>query len=342
MKSSAAAAVLVAAALSTLPGLALAQEHEDEPLYYQGHENIGLGLFQSVSLSPFASMRTGFGPRMPSSLAEDAVELRINEDWASMLSVKDAWLLDYDVLRSNIGASWGVTDRLRLDLDIESGTRTSGTLDTFIIAFHRTFNLAIGNRRQYSGHPQRLQIRTPHNGPTILVDEHDQQPFQQALIAGAQMTLVRGDEDLPAVAASFSLRRVLDTGDLSLGSAVDVGASLSFAKRAGPVYFYLGGSAAWFGQEDFFGLPLRSLQWSGLFGVEIRAVSWFSITGQYLITSGGVDALQDLSRPAHEVTAGFKWDLGAGYLLETAILENIIHPLNTPDFGVHLGLTIRW
>lgn len=337
------AGVVAAAALSLLPALAAAQEEPElAPVYWQGNPNVGLGVFQSVSLSPFASLRTGLGPRLPSSLVEDGVEFRVNEDWASVLSVTDDWLLDYDVLRSNIGLSWGVTERLRLDVDIESGTRTSGTLDTFIIAFHRTFNLSIGNRRQYQDHPQRIQIRPSDGGPTVLVDEHSEQPFQQGLILTAQYTVVQGSAVEPAMAGAVSVRRVLDSGDLTLGSPVDVSGSLSFAKSAGPVYFYLGGSFAWFGQEEFSGLPLRTTQWSGLFGIEVRATDWFSVTAQYLITSGGVDGLGDLSRPSHEVTTGFKWDLGRGYLLETAILENIIKPTNSPDFGVHLSLTIRW
>jgi len=301
-----------------------------------------LGLFQSVTLSPLPSLRSGLGPRLPSSLAEDGIEVRVNEDWARVLSVSNDWLLDYDVLRSNIGVSWGVTRRLRLDLDFESATRTTGYLETFIIGFHRTFGLALGDRRQYSKNPQRILIQPPDGGPPILVDEHDQQPYAQSAIVTAQYTLLRGSDEEPAVSMSFSLRRVLAPGDVSLGSPIDVGASLSIAKAVGPLNFYAAGSIAWFGEEEFSGLPLRASQWSGLFGFEIRATSWFSITAQYLITSGGTDSLDDLSRPSHEITAGFKWDLGRGFLLETAILENIINPYNSPDFGVHFSLTIRY
>lgn len=336
------AGVLVAAALSALPAAALAQEDEVAPVYYNGDENLGLGLFHSVSLAPFPSFRTGLGPRLPSSLAEGGVEFRVIQDWATVLSVQDEWLLDYDVQRASLGLSWAVTSRVRLDLDLEGGTRTGGYLDTFVIGFHRTFNLSIGNRRQYQDHPQRLQIQPPDGSPTVLIDETDEQPFQQAMIATAQYALVRGNSAEPAISAAVSVRRVLDQGDLSMGSAVDVAGSLSFAKSAGPVYFYLGGAVAWFGREELEGLPLRSIQWSGIVGVEVRATDWFSVVAQYLITSGGVDSMDDLSRPSHEIAAGFKWDLGKGYLLETAILENIINPFNSPDFGVHLSLVVRW
>jgi hypothetical protein len=335
-------AVVLLLLISAWPRAARAQDEPEAPPYWQDNTNIGLGLFQSVSLAPFASLRIGLGPRLPSSLAEDGVELHVNEDWARMLSVTDQWLLDYDVLRSNVGVAYGVTNDLRLDLDFESATRTTGYLETFIIGFHRTFGLSLGNRRQYQDHPQTFMVQPPKGGPTVLIDQHDRQPYAQALIATGQYALLRGNDTLPDISLSLSLRGAFHTGDLSGGSPIDLGSSLSFAKSLGPVNLYLGGSVAWFGTEDLSGLPLRSVQWSGIFGVEIRAVSWFSITAQYLITSGGVDDLADLSLPSHEITAGFKWDLGKGFLLETAILENIINPYNTPDFGVHLSLTVRW
>ena len=318
------------------------ESDEEDPGLWLRDPNIGLGLFQANSMSPFQSLRSGMGPRLPSSIGEGHFELRINEDWARVLSVKDEWEMNYDVLHSDLAFSWGLTDRLRLDVDYESGTRTTGTLDTFIIAFHRTFNLAMENRRQYQNHPQSIRIQ-PRDGSTpIHVDEHDPQPFQQALIASGQYLLLPGDEEIPALAVSLSLRRVLDSGDVHLGSPIDLGASVSMAKSFGPLNLYVGASAAWFGEEDFFGLPLRSLMWSGVAGVEVRCLSWMSVTAQYLISSGGVDSLGDLSRPSHEITAGFKWNLDGGVLLEFAVLENILDFYNSPDFGVHFGLAVRW
>jgi hypothetical protein len=336
------AAVLLSL-LAAVPRSAEAQDDASEqPLYWQGNPNIGLGLFQSVSLSPFASFRIGLGPHLPSSLAEDGIELRVNEDWARVLSVQDQWLLDYDVLRSNVGVSWGVTNDLRLNLDFETATRTSGYLETFIIGFHRTFGLSLAERRKYQHHPQTILIEPPKGGPPVLIDQHDQQPYAQSLIASADYAILRGGEDLPDVHTSLQLRGAFHTGDVTGGSPIDVGGSIAVSKGLGPVNLYVAASVAWYGSEDLHGLPLRPLQSSGLWGFEIRFVDWFSVTAQWLITSGGADGLNDLSKPSHEVTAGFKWDLGRGFLLETAILENIINPFNSPDFGVHFSLTVRW
>jgi hypothetical protein len=68
----------------------------------------------------------------------------------------------------------------------------------------------------------------------------------------------------------------------------------------------------------------------------------FSIIAQYLVTSGAGVGLGDLSLPVHEIVAGFKWEPWQGVLIEISIVENIINPYTSPDFGVHGGVTFRW
>src|SRR5436189_4950116 len=71
--------VLAAALFSLVPAFAAAQDETPKRLFWEAEENIGLGLFQSVSLSPLPSLRSGLGPRLPSSLQSGAFEFRINE-----------------------------------------------------------------------------------------------------------------------------------------------------------------------------------------------------------------------------------------------------------------------
>ena len=55
--------VLAAALFSLVPAFAAAQDETPKRLFWEAEENIGLGLFQSVSLSPLPSLRSGLGPR---------------------------------------------------------------------------------------------------------------------------------------------------------------------------------------------------------------------------------------------------------------------------------------
>jgi hypothetical protein len=321
-------------------------EHEDpaegEPGFWFQEPNVGYGPFHYVSLALFPSLRSGFEIRFPSALPSGKFELRVTESWVKNLSVSDPWQMDFELLRTGVAFSWGLSDTLRLDLDIDSGERTGGALDAFILGFHHLLGLGLGSRTQFARNDNRIEIQPPDGGPRIVVDRNDPQPYEQSALLTLKHTLTYGDEDLPAVSWSLSLRGEVSPGDLKGGSPVDLGFSVALAKDFDGIHFYLGGSFQWFGRENFFGLKLRTTQESGLAGIEWHLAPTFSLIGQWMITSGAVDRLEDLSRPVHEITAGFKWELRTGILIELAIVENVINFQNSPDFGVHAGVTIRW
>src|SRR4051812_35592037 len=54
--------------LSLADPAATQEPDEAAPGLWQRDENVGLGLFPAVSMSPFQSLRTGLGPRLPSSI----------------------------------------------------------------------------------------------------------------------------------------------------------------------------------------------------------------------------------------------------------------------------------
>jgi len=317
-------------------------DEDDQTALWFRDPNAGYGPFHYVSLSLFPSLRSGFETHFPDSLAAGGFELRVNESWVKNFSSTDRWLVDFELLRSNIGFSWGLSDSLRLDLAIESAGRTGGTLDAFILGFHQSFGLAVGRRDHFARNENRIEIQPPGGGARIVVDKNDPQPYEQAALVTLQDTVSPGDENLPELCWSISIRGDLATGDLARSGPLDLGGSLGIVKAYENVHLYLGGNFAWFGSEEFFGLKLRPLQWSGIVALEWNLAPEVSLIAQYQITSGGVDRLQDFSKPSHEIVAGFKWEPRRGLLVELGIVENIINFYNSPDFGIHAGLSFRW
>jgi hypothetical protein len=334
--------ILVAVALSLSPAQEHPEEVEDAPGIWFRHPNVGYGPFHYTSLSLFPSLRPGFETRFPTSLAAKTFDLRFTESWVKNQAVETDWEMKFEVLRSNVALTWQVSEHVVFEVAVDSGHRTGGGLDAVILGFHDAFGIAVGARNQFSRNENRIQIQPPGGGPQILVDETDPQPFEQAILLTFQHILTYGDDVAPAVSWSVTARRHLDEGDLDPQGPVDLGASLGLVKQLGPFHFYLGGTFTWFGREDFFGLKLRTTQWSAIAALEIHVIDDFSVIGQLLVTSGGVDGLQHLSDPSYEVTAGFKWEFWDGMLLDFGIVENIIDFRNSPDFGVHGGLTFRW
>jgi hypothetical protein len=269
-------------------------------------------------------------------------DLRVTESWVKNLSVTDQWQLDYEVLRTNVAFTWAMSNDVRLELSIESASRTGGALEAFILGFHSAFGLAVGRRDTFARNANHFEIQPPDGGPPIKVDESDPQPYEQAALLTIQDSVTYGDEYFPAVAWSLSIRGTLAPGDVRRSGPLDLGASLGLVKEFETLHLYLGGNLAWFGNEDFFGLKLKTLQWSTTVAFEWHVATQFSIIAQYVVTSGGMIRLSDLSLPCHEIVTGFKWEPWKGVLIELAIVENIINPYNSPDFGVHGGVTFRW
>ena len=343
-------AVLAFVTATTLGTAALAQDYptfSDPPddvesgLWFR-RTNVGYGPFRYVSMALFTSLRSGFETNFPESMPEGRFDFRVTESWVKNSSLSDSWRVDYEVLRTNLGFSWAVSDEVRLDLTIESASRTGGTLDAFILGFHQAFGLSIGHRDNFARNENRIELQPPDGGPPIVVDKSDPQPYEQAAILTLRDTVTYGNEVLPALAWSLSVRGYLTQGDVHRSGPFDVGASVGLVKEFETVHLYAGANVAWFGREEFFGLKLKTTQWSATFAVEWHLASDLSLIAHYTITSGAGERLDAFSVPCHEILGGFKFEPWVGVLFEFALVENIINPDNSPDFGVHAGVTFRW
>lgn len=62
----------------------------------------------------------------------------------------------------------------------------------------------------------------------------------------------------------------------------------------------------------------------------------------YLFSVAGIKTLEALDKPSHEVHLGFKLRVYGNYVMDFALIENMITLDNSPDFGVHIGLSRRF
>ena len=334
-------AALLALLAAALP--ASARQPDDESGWLQ-KPNVGYGPFRQTSLSPFSSLRMPLSPFFPTSFPAGAFELHVQSEWGKDLTATNYWEIDYEVVASDVSFSWGLSDHFRVELEIVSGERTGGGLDALIIGFHDTFGLALGPRTRFPRNDYRFNVTPPGGGPPVRVDREDPQPFVESALLSFQHAVTFGNNLLPAISYAVAFRAKLGGGgDLEEATPVDLAASLSASKDLSSGFrLYAGAIAAWYGRDNFFGIRLRTWQWSGTTALEWNCLPGFSLVAQYLVTAGAVDGLRDFSRPSNEVAGGFKWELGPGILFEAALIENILNFKNSPDLGFHAGLTIRW
>lgn len=306
--------------------------------------NVGYGPLSLTSQSPFQSLRSSFLPRTPSTLAENHFEVRQTETWVNVFAQSAGkYLLDFEMLRSSVAVAYGITDTVEVEAEFVNKSRFGGAMDSFIQGFHRTFGLDQGGRDTVPKNDFAFDVAPQGGNSGVSLSNQARGDFSQELLATLQYNVTCGAAEMPALAAAVTVRGDLGNSDeLRGGLPVSLAMSLSASKRVGEFYGYLGVGMAWFGHQDFLGIELRPTQLSALAAVEWRFAAEMSLVLQYLVSQGVARALGPFSAPSHEITLGFKGEITRGAVLELGLIENVITFDNSPDFGLHLGLTLRF
>ncbi len=308
------------------------------------YSNVGYGPLRLGSQSPFQSLRFGIDPRTPSTLAEGQWEAHVTETWSNTFVYKQGeTLLDFETLDTRASIAYGVLDELELELEFENRSAVGGIMDRFINAFHRSLGLTDAGRHNFSRNEFQIQINDNKGALAITRGSGDQGSFSNALLLTMQHNVTCGTEYLPAIAYALTLRANLDNGPgVSGRMAVEPQVSLSLSKAIGDFYVYGSVAFGYFGTEHLAGIHLRPTQYSGLGAVEWRFDSNMSLVLQYLVSQGVAKDLGDFSQNSNEITLGWKWELVERTVFELGLIENILNFNNSPDFGIHAGLTYRF
>lgn len=215
-------------------------------------------------------------------------------------------------------------------------------MDSFIQEFHDLFNIDQNGRDQVPKGRFALDIFPTATQPGVSLSSSDRGIYSSSAEVTLQHNVTCGTLSLPAFAYGLTVRYEIQSDDLEGGSPFDLGGSVALSRRYDQVYLYGTIGFTLFGRERFRGIDLRNSQFSFLAALEWRAFSTASLLVQYLATEGLTDAPRDLSKFSHEITLGAKWEIIKGTVLEFGLIENIITYGNSPDFGLHLGVTTRF
>jgi hypothetical protein len=308
-------------------------------------DNLGYGPLRLASQSPFQSMRLSLPADAPSALAQGHWEFRESTAFSKMWGHSDNYLLDYEILSTTHSLVYGLTDDTQFELGavdtIRVGGTLGGSLDGFIRHFHEGFGLNQGGRNQYPRGAFLFHLRG-RDGRTISIPEDGESASTQYLFASVHQTLLEGNDYLPAIASIWSLKTNLEKSPDIAGEGVEIAWTISVAKRFGDLYAYLNVGFTRFGDEQFHGLPMRTLGSTLLAAVEWNFMADVSVVVQMLRTQGALVDYGPFSLGSNEVSLGFKIEASRGAVFEFGVIENIIVFDNTPDFGVQFGLTVRF
>ncbi len=252
---------------------------------------------------------------------------------------KNKYLVDAEVLRVGFAATFGVTDWLGLRIEVPFCVRGGGIMDGFIQGFHDAFGLGQAGRDQFPKDQFEIDFWRK-DGTQFRLTAEDSGIGLEDMILSSQFRLTEGSRYLPQAFLVLHLKLPTgDAGDLYGSGSVDGGVSVLLAKRIWKFFGYVSAQYTRFGGKEIAGIPMRDDQVSVLTALEYPWCDRISLVVQELVNTGAARDFYQFSEASHEITFGAKVETIAGTVFELGLIENLFRFDNSPDFGVHFGLS---
>lgn len=304
-------------------------------------ENVGYGPLDVQGQSIFQMLHLNPTPAVPSTLPSGGWNARFSTAWVNDWAISnDHYFIDAETIQLTGKLEYAVTDRFQLGVEVPFLWRGGGTLDGPIMAFHSIIRMDQSDRKKYPRNRLLIEFNRD-DGSIYRLDESG--IGLQDIVLSSQYTFLCGGRILPAVALNLSVS--LPTGHRATlygSGGSDVGVALLLAKRFGNFYFYLNGGYVWLGNRDFVGIPLKPWKWTVFSGVEYHGWSNTSLILENIINSGIAIDDVELSQFSDELNIGLQHALSSHLILGVALIENLFHFKNSPDFGIHAGIDYRF
>ena len=279
------------------------------------------------------------------------VQLELTQDVASIYSTSnnahEQILLDGELYRWTLSARYGLTDRLELGGELPFIVQGGGFLDSFIIDWHRFFDLPQGGRD--SAPKNRLRYQYVKDGVQKLALSHAAGGIGDiSLLAAYKLFEQQTDTDHDTIALRSQLKLPSGSSSDLLGSgSVDFSLFLSGAmNRAtewGTVGVYAAGGGMVSSDGEIMKDQRQNLVGFGNAGIGWSPADWISLKVQCDLTSRlyTQSSLSELGKGTAQLTMGGSLKLPANYLLAIGVGEDIA-VATAPDVTFHLGISKKF
>lgn len=313
------------------------------PVFSQRPDNGPLGFMAMSSQSPLQQLRFGLLHRPPWVIPDGAIAFYAEHNWRNIwLYEPGLYRIDAEIQELTLRSCMGIGGNLSVSIEVPIRYVSGGILDGFIEDFHRAFGIANDYRDLFP----RNQFAFELNLGQGLQDWSHAGPEQKGFALG---NIVLGvSQTLPyfeplGIEAALAANVKLPTGTRTEyfgGQSVDVGAMVSMVKPVGSLYLYASPGVVYYSQKKEVGIALRQWHFSGLFAVEYHPDhSNNSLITQLLMESGIAKTFGGFTQDTYELTMGYKRRLSHNTVFEIGVLENLFHFDNSPDIGLHTGIT---
>ena len=251
-------------------------------------------------------------------------------------------LVDVETLRLELRVDWRITRWLQAGVTAPVIGQSGGFLDRTVEGFHRLFRLSNGGREE-----------VPRNAYGVYVLRNGQFWIARTKAPGLRLgdvvlrlkTPLLSREAGPHLSLAGAMK--IPTGrfeDLTGSEGTDLQLALLATQPIGKrwVIHYNLAFTKLGRPKRTIGFPIRSIR-SQMLAFEFLATTRLSLLMQTLSNTSLFpnSGLAPLNRTAYEIDAGIKVAITPAAVFEIGLIENLSQHQNTPDIGLHAGISIR-
>lgn len=322
--------------------------------------NWGQGPFETSDPYLLNLNRLAPWARSPEILPHLGIGLAVRGSWSNTYAfANQRYVIDGEVRTVTASLRLGLFDRIELGINLPYQWRGGGVMDEFIDNFHKAFGLPGADRSRVP--EDRYGAFGLEVGGNSFTYDHKGYGFSDLILEG-RVQLTQGGSWAPAITAGLLLRLPTGRSKFDLSDGVDVSLTLDMSKRLGarsPFVLYMGGALTYYSHAHLEGLTQLRVRGQFHLGFEWELNDWISFVVHTWIESRRQRKLFDDvpdGNPAQPffdsnlqfgnwvslIAGGFKFEPREGWTLEVGVIENLIDPETTADFGALFNASVRW
>lgn len=283
----------------------------------------------------------GLPVAMPSRIA-DGLAASMDIYWGSTALLQEegdeALLVDAETREARLTLQGGISERIAWQLQLPYRYTGGGNLDSFIDSWHDFFGLSEGVR------PLLRRDQTNIVYARSAVRQIDMSSSRSGL-ADIQAALGYSMHASTNAALMAWLSVELPTGDedqLTGNGATDVSLLLSGHRRLSDRWSASGQLAGtWLGETDLLPIEQRSVVWSAMAGLSVRAWRGLSFKAQIDAHTSAYDSKLDFFSEAVVLTVGGDYRFASGWRLDLGVSEDFAVE-HSPDVVFVMGVKQAW
>lgn len=290
---------------------------------YKGRVEVGL---QARWLNTWAHHTKMDGPKDPD-----------NFGWNTPEKLKHgSFLMDVESLALTPSILVRLTPRLAVDVSLPVAVQGGGIMDGFIEGFHSLVGVGQHDRDHWHRGRSGVQYVDKNDNVVDLSDDVERVITGDAQIAVSVLALENPMITLRGI-AKLPTSRMYDDQE---NSGTDFTGQALWAWQWGRFVGIHGVGATFYTREGEDDLDLERIRYSSINSFEYMASDTFSWL-VVLNSASKAANYPELDKPVVELTMGIKRIWGPG-IFEFGLIENLFFFDNSPDFGVHMGYTLKF